>query len=90
MTLVANAIFTSGARIKERKKASADAAASSGTPGSCLSRRFLRFIADDLENEEQAESEEQRDKLRSWFNKTLLNTGHPHTNVVVIGTILHQ
>ena len=48
------------------------------------------IIADDLENEEQAESEEQRDKLRSWFNKTLLNTGHPNTNVVVIGTILHQ
>ncbi|MFQ5770923.1 MAG: hypothetical protein ACE5HX_10340, partial [bacterium] len=39
------------------------------------------IIADDLENEEQAESEEQRDKLRSWFNKTLLNTGHPHTHV---------
>jgi len=48
------------------------------------------IIADDLENEEQAESEEQRDKLRSWFNKSLLNTGHPETNVVVIGTILHQ
>jgi predicted phage terminase large subunit-like protein len=48
------------------------------------------IIADDLENEEQAQSEEQRDKLRSWFRKTLLNTGHPHTNVIVIGTILHQ
>jgi len=48
------------------------------------------IIADDLENEEQAESEEQRDKLSSWFSRTLLNTGHPHTNVVVIGTILHQ
>ena len=48
------------------------------------------IIADDLENEEQAESEEQRDKLSSWFSKSLLNTGHPHTNVVVIGTILHQ
>lgn len=48
------------------------------------------IIADDLENEEQAQSEEQRDKLRSWFYKTLLNTRHPDTNVVVIGTILHQ
>jgi predicted phage terminase large subunit-like protein len=48
------------------------------------------IIADDLENEEQAESEEQRDKLRSWFRGTLLNTGHPDTNVVVVGTILHQ
>jgi predicted phage terminase large subunit-like protein len=48
------------------------------------------IIADDLENEEQAESEEQRDKLRSWFRSTLLNTGYPDTNVVVVGTILHQ
>ena len=48
------------------------------------------IVADDLENEEQAESEEQRDTLRSWFSRTLLNTGHPNTNVVVIGTILHQ
>ncbi len=48
------------------------------------------IIADDLENEEQAESEEQREKLTSWFNGTLLNTGHPDTNVIVIGTILHH
>jgi predicted phage terminase large subunit-like protein len=48
------------------------------------------IIADDLENEEQAQSEEQRDKLCSWFKRTLLNTGHPYTNVVVIGTVLHQ
>ena len=48
------------------------------------------IICDDLENEEQAESEEQRDKLHSWFTKNLLNTGHPQTNVIVIGTVLHQ
>jgi predicted phage terminase large subunit-like protein len=48
------------------------------------------IIADDLENEEQAESEEQREKLRSWFSGTLLNTGHPDTNVIVIGTILNH
>ncbi len=48
------------------------------------------IIADDLENEEQSQIEEQRDKLRSWFNGTLLKTGHPDTNVVVIGTLLHQ
>jgi len=48
------------------------------------------IIADDLENEEQVESEEQREKLRSWFSGTLLNTGHPYTNVIVIGTILNH
>ena len=48
------------------------------------------IIADDLENEEQSQSEEQREKLATWFKGTLLNTGHPHTNVVVVGTVLHQ
>jgi predicted phage terminase large subunit-like protein len=48
------------------------------------------IIADDLENEEQAESEEQREKLTNWFKGALLNTGHPDTNVIVIGTILHH
>jgi predicted phage terminase large subunit-like protein len=48
------------------------------------------IIADDLENEEQVESEEQREKLRSWFSGTLLNTGHQDTNVIVVGTILHH
>ena len=41
MIFVANAIFTSGARTRERKNASANAAASSGTQGSCLSSGFL-------------------------------------------------
>ena len=48
------------------------------------------IICDDLENEELVDSEEQRDKLRSWFSGTLLNTGHPNTNVIVVGTILNH
>lgn len=48
------------------------------------------IIADDLEDEEKVESEEQREKLRSWFSGTLLNTGTPDTNVIVIGTILNH
>ncbi|MHC4569064.1 MAG: phage terminase large subunit, partial [Planctomycetota bacterium] len=48
------------------------------------------IIADDLEDEERVESEEQRDKLRSWFSGTLLNTGHQYTNVIVVGTILNH
>lgn len=48
------------------------------------------IICDDLENEEQAEVEEQRQKLEKWFKDTLLHTGHPDTNIVVVGTILHQ
>ncbi|MHC5077011.1 MAG: phage terminase large subunit [Planctomycetota bacterium] len=48
------------------------------------------IIADDMESLEQAESEEQREKLREWFNRTLLNAGDSMTNVIVVGTILHQ
>ena len=44
MKLVASAIFTSGARVRQRKKASASAAASSGIPGSCLSRKFFLTV----------------------------------------------
>lgn len=47
------------------------------------------IIVDDLENQEQTESAEQREKLRSWFEKTLLKAGEPRTNVIVVGTILH-
>lgn len=48
------------------------------------------IIADDMENLDQAESEEQRNKLREWFKRTLLNAGDSRTNVIMIGTILHQ
>ncbi|MCH8270791.1 MAG: phage terminase large subunit [Planctomycetes bacterium] len=47
------------------------------------------IIVDDLEDPGQTESAEQREKLRSWFEKTLLKTGEPRTNVIVVGTILH-
>lgn len=53
-------------------------------------QRPTLIVADDLENLEQVESEEQREKLRSWFYGTLLKAGQPSTNVVVIGTVLHH
>lgn len=48
------------------------------------------IICDDLENDEQVESEEQREKLQSWFSSALLNTAHSDTNVIVVGTILNH
>jgi predicted phage terminase large subunit-like protein len=48
------------------------------------------IIADDLEGVDKVDSEEQREKLRSWFSGTLINTGYSETNVIVIGTILHH
>ncbi len=48
------------------------------------------IIADDLEVYDHVIVEEQRHKLRAWFDGTLLHAGHPETNVVVVGTILHH
>lgn len=47
------------------------------------------IVVDDLENQEICESAEQRQKLRGWFEKTLLKCGDERTNVVVVGTIIH-
>jgi len=47
------------------------------------------IIVDDLEDQEQVASAEQREKLRDWFEKTLLKAGDPLTNVIFVGTILH-
>jgi predicted phage terminase large subunit-like protein len=48
-------------------------------------------IGDDLENDENVRSPEQRDKLESWLKKTVLSLGaaDDSMDVIVIGTILH-
>jgi predicted phage terminase large subunit-like protein len=47
------------------------------------------IVVDDIENSEHVISEEQRRKMVEWFRGTLLHAGHPGTNVVVVGTVLH-
>lgn len=47
------------------------------------------IIADDLESQELCISAEQRQKLRDWFEKTLLKAGDERTNFIVVGTIVH-
>ena len=47
------------------------------------------IICDDLENLEQVREEQQREKLKLWFSGTLINAGHPGTNFVVTGNVLH-
>lgn len=44
---------------------------------------------DDLENQEECASAEQRHKLWDWFHNTLLKAGTGRTNVIVVGTIVH-
>lgn len=48
-------------------------------------------IGDDLENDENVRSPEQRDKLESWLLRTVLQLGDAsgRMDVIVIGTVLH-
>ncbi|OOF45624.1 hypothetical protein BKK51_05940 [Rodentibacter trehalosifermentans] len=48
-------------------------------------------VLDDIENDEQVRSAEQRDKLHTWLKSTVLPLGVPgeKLDVVYIGTILH-
>lgn len=48
-------------------------------------------ILDDIENDENVATPEQRNKLESWLNKSVLKLGPPTGNmdVIYIGTILH-
>ena len=49
------------------------------------------FIGDDLENDENVKTPEQRDKLQGWLTKAVLKLGGAGDkfDVIVIGTILH-
>ncbi|MCQ4575250.1 MAG: phage terminase large subunit [Candidatus Brocadiales bacterium] len=46
-------------------------------------------ICDDLEDDEGVLSAEQRRKLESWFNRSVLNLPGPEGDIIVVGTILH-
>jgi predicted phage terminase large subunit-like protein len=57
-------------------------------------RRYKQYrpdliICDDIENDENVQSEEQRAKMNAWFNKALSKAGAETTDIVVIGTIIH-
>ncbi len=47
------------------------------------------IILDDVENDENVESEDQRSKVKNVFNKSIQNLGSQGTQIIVIGTILH-
>lgn len=46
-------------------------------------------ILDDVENDENVSSQDQRDKIGNIFNKSILNLGDESTRYVYVGTILH-
>lgn len=47
------------------------------------------IILDDVENDENVNSPEQRRKLMNWFDKVVTKAGSTYTDIIVIGTILH-
>lgn len=47
------------------------------------------IIADDIESEATARSEERRRSTLAWFTQAVLHVGAPGANIVVVGTIPH-
>lgn len=57
-------------------------------------RRYKQYrpdliVGDDLENDENIESPDQRRKMEMWHSKALAKAGDEHTDKIVIGTIMH-
>ncbi|MBQ6868304.1 MAG: hypothetical protein IJO16_06530, partial [Clostridia bacterium] len=53
-------------------------------------RRPDLIILDDIENDEDVRSPEQRRKLESWFFSAVSKAGDYYTDILLIGTVLHK
>ncbi len=47
------------------------------------------IVLDDIENDENVNTPEQRRKLESWYYKAVSKAGDTYTDIIYIGTILH-
>ena len=47
------------------------------------------IVMDDIENDENVNTPDQRKKLENWFYKAVSKAGDTYTDIVYIGTILH-
>ncbi|MCY6372453.1 phage terminase large subunit [Clostridium ganghwense] len=47
------------------------------------------IVLDDIENDENVRTPEQRKKLENWFYKAVSKAGDDYTDIVYIGTLLH-
>lgn len=47
------------------------------------------LILDDIENDENVRTPEQRQKLSNWFFKAVSKAGDDYTDIIYIGTLLH-
>jgi len=57
-----------------------------GVGGAIISKRFDLILCDDILDEENTETPEQREKVETWFTQTLLPCLAPDGVVIVIGT----
>lgn len=60
-----------------------------GVEGPVASRHYDLIIADDLVDEENARTEGQRERVRTWFYRTLLPCLEPHGRMFIVGTRYH-
>jgi predicted phage terminase large subunit-like protein len=60
-----------------------------GVGGPVASRHYDVIIADDLVDEENARTEGQREKVKTWYYKTLLPCLEPHGRLYILGTRYH-
>lgn len=47
------------------------------------------IVLDDIENDENVRTPEQRKKLENWFLKAVSKSGDDYTDIVYVGTLLH-
>ena len=47
------------------------------------------IVLDDIENDENVNTPDQRKKLKSWFEKAVSKAGDTYTDIMYIGTVLH-
>ncbi len=47
------------------------------------------IVMDDIENETEVRSDDQREYRKEWFDKAVLKAGTRQSNFIVVGTVLH-
>jgi predicted phage terminase large subunit-like protein len=60
-----------------------------GVGGAVISRHFDLIICDDIVDEENARTEFQRERLKTWFFKVLLPCLEPDGQLAIVGTRYH-
>lgn len=60
-----------------------------GVEGAVVSRHYDLILADDIVDEENSRTEIQREKVRTWWYKTLLPCCEPDGRIYVLGTRYH-